>query len=137
MRLWNVLRSCLGMHKKKGRRGRPKVKCSPRNERFPWSGDAGPKQRVEVVPNAQDGGVPGEGGGADGGQGESETDLTVKRRQAAKVRWDAAKIRKLEILKEQEFDMMTVSDEEVDSTSEEAVDNIDAVIENNDKIPRT
>ena len=67
------------MHKKKGRRGRPKVRCSPRNERFPWSGGAGLEQQVGGVPPVQDGGVPQQSGGAHGDQGGSaETDLTIK-----------------------------------------------------------
>ena len=93
------------MHKKKGRRGRPKVRCSPRG--------GGLQQILAAAATAAAG---------DGPDRQVDPELSDKRRAAAEKRWDAARTRQLELAPGFECEIVSQEDYSDDEESLEYVE---------------
>ena len=100
------------MHKRKGRRGRPKVRCSPRSERLQLM-VAGLQSTSSVDPA-----------------------LSEKRREAARKRWDRAKATELDMEEdsEHEFAHSEAEDESLDEAGDGSDDSEAAAPDNEEVV---
>ena len=92
------------MHKRKGRRGRPKVRCSPRGER------ALEQMVANQLANEQP------------TKSLLEPDLSAKRIAAVQNRWDASKIMELDLTTGVECEIFSHEEDSSDEDMEEIPD---------------
>ena len=95
------------MHKKNGKRGRPKVRCSPRNGRLHdlLAPHVAPQQDA---------------------QGPVDTDLSAIRRAAANKRWEMTRARQVDFTVGTEFEIYDAEED----TSDDSTDTVESDVEN-------